>query len=466
MARRRVKKRTHVGANNGANVPQNGKAIDKLPKSMVIRIGAGEVGPSISQLVKDVRSVMEPGTAARLKERKSNKLRDFTTMAGPLAVTHLMLFSRSETGNTNMRLAITPRGPTLNFRVENYSLCKDVLKSQRHPKSSKQLYLNAPLLVMNNFNTPPSASKSPEDPAAVPKHLETLVTTIFQSLFPPLSPQTTPLSSIKRILLLNREPPTDPANNAYTITLRHYAINTKSTGLPKSLKRLNNAEKRDKKDKGRGVGVPNLGKLEDVADYLLQADAGEGNYTSASESEPETDAEVEVLASGTKKILSRSQREKVREAQDAGKGKSFSEKGRPGLEKRAIQLKELGPRMRLRLVKVEEGLCGGKIMWHDFVQKTKAQEKELEAKWNVKRKEKEERKRIQRENVERKKKERGSGKGEEGEDEDDEDFWDSEDEMNDVGGGAEVDGEKEEEYETEEEDEDEDEDEEMEEGGG
>jgi ribosome biogenesis protein SSF1/2 len=67
MARRRVKKRTHVGANNGANVPQNGKAIDKAPKSMVIRIGAGEVGPSVSQLVKDVRSVMEPGTAARLK---------------------------------------------------------------------------------------------------------------------------------------------------------------------------------------------------------------------------------------------------------------------------------------------------------------------------------------------------------------------------------------------------------------
>jgi ribosome biogenesis protein SSF1/2 len=71
MARRRVKKRTHVGANNGANVP-NAKSIDRAPKSMVIRIGAGEVGPSISQLVKDVRSVMEPGTAARLKVQNSH----------------------------------------------------------------------------------------------------------------------------------------------------------------------------------------------------------------------------------------------------------------------------------------------------------------------------------------------------------------------------------------------------------
>lgn len=68
MARRRVKKRTHVGAHNG---PGNGMARHTAgnaePKSMVIRIGAGEVGPSISQLVSDVRLMMEPGTASRLK---------------------------------------------------------------------------------------------------------------------------------------------------------------------------------------------------------------------------------------------------------------------------------------------------------------------------------------------------------------------------------------------------------------
>ncbi|KAI4120944.1 MAG: hypothetical protein LQ347_006999, partial [Umbilicaria vellea] len=110
MARRRVKKRTHVGANNGPtnSVPAN-NAASRSPRSMVIRIGAGEVGPSVSQLVKDVRHMMEPGTASRLKERRSNRLRDYTTMAGPLGVSHLLLFSRSTSGNTNLRLAITPR---------------------------------------------------------------------------------------------------------------------------------------------------------------------------------------------------------------------------------------------------------------------------------------------------------------------------------------------------------------------
>ena len=68
MARRRTKKRTHVGASNGTSKaqPANSSA-SRAPKSMVIRIGAGEVGSSVSQLVKDVRGMMEPGTASRLK---------------------------------------------------------------------------------------------------------------------------------------------------------------------------------------------------------------------------------------------------------------------------------------------------------------------------------------------------------------------------------------------------------------
>src|SRR5215470_1243054 len=135
MAHRRKKRQTHIGVLNDPNGATMGKPMDRSPKSMVIRIGAGEVGPSVSQLVTDLRLVMEPGTASKLKERKNNRLRDYTAMAGPLGVTHLLLFSKSPSGNTNMRLAITPRGPTLHFRVENFSLCKDVLKSQKHPKS-------------------------------------------------------------------------------------------------------------------------------------------------------------------------------------------------------------------------------------------------------------------------------------------------------------------------------------------
>lgn len=146
MARKRVKKRTHVGApgNASAEAPRGGASRD--PKSMVIRVGAGEIGPSVSQLVSDVRHVMEPATAARLKERKANKLRDYITMTGPLGVSHLLLFSRSDSGNTNMRAAVTPRGPTLHFRVEKYSLAKDVQRAQRYPRGGGKEFLAPPLV--------------------------------------------------------------------------------------------------------------------------------------------------------------------------------------------------------------------------------------------------------------------------------------------------------------------------------
>ena len=142
-----------MGSQNPATAAV-GHADMRNPKSMVIRIGAGEVGSSVSQLVTDVRKVMEPGTASRLKERRGNKLKDYVVMTGPLGVTHLMLFSRSESGNTNLRIATTPRGPTLNFRVEKYSLCKDVQKAQRRPTGLGNDSVTPPLVRSTRLQDP------------------------------------------------------------------------------------------------------------------------------------------------------------------------------------------------------------------------------------------------------------------------------------------------------------------------
>jgi len=438
MVKRRVKNRTHVGAPGVAPAAGSvqSKPGERTPKSMVIRIGAGEVGPSVSQLVKDVRSMMEPGTAARLRERKVNKLRDYTTMAGPLGVTHLLLFSRSEAGNINMRLAITPRGPTLHFRVDKYSLCKDISKSMRRPKSGGAEYLTSPLLVMNNFTSGNAESSKSQ---AVPKHLEQLTTTMFQSLFSPISPQATSLNSIKRVLLLDRIPtPTDPDSDEppYVLQLRHYAISTPiaKSSLPRALRRLDAASHGVQAHK---KNLPNLGKLTDVSDYLLDPAAAAG-FTS--ESEPDTDAEVEVLAPKSHKVLTQEERRIAREAQrervESNNTTSGTSETRPAprvrtdrVEKKAIKLTELGPRMTLRLTKVEEGLCGGKVMWHEYIHKSKTEEKAMDATWAKKKKEKEERRRVQKENIEKKKKVRTvPGKAGEEDDEEMDDIDDLEDE--------------------------------------
>ncbi|PLB36582.1 Brix domain-containing protein [Aspergillus candidus] len=420
MARARTKKRTHV---RPENTPANSGASSqsKAPKSMVIRVGASQVGSSVSQLVKDFRLMMEPDTAVRLKERKGNRLRDYTSMTGPLGVTHLFLFSRSETGNTNLRMALTPRGPTLNFKVEEYSLCRDVERSLKRPRGGGQDHKTPPLLVMNNFNTPDADENS-----KIPKRLEGLTTTLFQSLFPPINPQATPLTSIRRVMLLNRE--RDPEDDgSYVLNLRHYAISTKKTGVSKRIRRLDPKEVRNKEHKS---AVPNLGKLEDAADYLLDPSAA--GYTSASETEMDTDNEVEITENATKKVLSKREQQRMKASEQEKAQKKLN--SAPGVEKRAVKLVELGPRLKLRLLKVEEGVCDGRVMWHDYMRKSEAEVKKLDKNWEQKNKEKEERKKIQRANVEKKRQEKakarsnGKGAAEDGDaDMDEEDEWFSDD---------------------------------------
>lgn len=63
MAKKRVKKRTHVKkVDNPADA--------KIPKSFVIRTGKTTADPAssvLAQLVLDVRKIMEPNTATRLR---------------------------------------------------------------------------------------------------------------------------------------------------------------------------------------------------------------------------------------------------------------------------------------------------------------------------------------------------------------------------------------------------------------
>lgn len=71
--------------------------------------------------------MMYPYTAMKLKESKKNTLKDFIAAAGIYQVSHLVLMSATEKSNY-LRFVKNPRGPTLTFKVENYSLSKDVIK--------------------------------------------------------------------------------------------------------------------------------------------------------------------------------------------------------------------------------------------------------------------------------------------------------------------------------------------------
>lgn len=370
MAKRRTKKRTHVTTN-----PEE---ITKIPKSMVIRVGQTSMANhSLNQLVKDFRHVMEPYTALKLKERKSNKLRDFVVMCGPLSVSHLFIFTQSErTGNVSLKIARAPHGPTVTFQLDDYSLSRDIKRFLRRPKSLKdEDTLNPPLLVLNGFNTLKNKQENPSEEANVEK----LVVSLFQSAFPPLNPSKTQLNTIRRVFMVNKDPATGE------ISLRHYFIDIHEVDISKNLKHLYNAKNNLHKS------VPNLHKKEDISSLVLDNDLGA--YTS--ESEVEDEAVVSMVDKKNIKVGSEQQQEQQRPKEEADEEESVT-------RKKAIKLTELGPRINMRLVKIEEGICSGKVLHHEFIQKTDDEIKLLIKRHEQKKRLKEQRRKEQEENVSRK----------------------------------------------------------------
>ncbi|EJT46811.1 rRNA binding protein [Trichosporon asahii var. asahii CBS 2479] len=198
MGKRRRKNRTHLKG------PQPGEEADKVPKSFVIK--SGNVTKSVGALVRDVRKVMEPNTATRLKERPGARLRDYLTIAPTLGVTHLMAFTLTDAANVHLRVARLPQGPTLTFRVLRYSLMKDIVNAAHvmrnlGGKSPGGEYRNPPLLVLNGFQQPADGQPMPQ---------LKLMSTMFQGLFPPIQVEKSALPTFRRVLLISYNHSTGP----------------------------------------------------------------------------------------------------------------------------------------------------------------------------------------------------------------------------------------------------------------
>jgi len=355
MAKRRVKKRTHKKVSE--------EELAKIPRSMVLRLGSTLKNHSLGQLVKDFRNVMQPHTAINLRERKSNRLKDFIVMAGPLGVSDLFIFNQSsETGNISLRVGKMPRGPMLQFRINSYSLAKDVRRILKHPKSvgkDSSEFLSPPLLVLNGFSNKVNELDNHEK----------LLITVFQNMFPPIQPQSTKVSSIKRVLMINKNPSGE-------IDLRHYAINTKLVEETRGIKKLINSHHNLKKN------LPNMSKINDVSEMVLDPYAV-GGITSDSEVE---DDEIVEVKQDDEKLVKKKPDEEVAPT-----------------KKRAIKLTELGPRINMTLMKIEEGLTGSsKTLYHKVITKTELEQKALAKKHERRNQLKAERRAQQKANVQMK----------------------------------------------------------------
>ncbi|KAL6067945.1 rRNA-binding ribosome biosynthesis protein [Balamuthia mandrillaris] len=324
----------------------------------------GRVGKTVQWLEEDLRRVMQPFTATKLREKKTNSLKDFLHVAGPLGVTNFLILSSTETASY-LRLARLPRGPTLTFRIDSYTLSRDIVRLQLHPKSPGSEYKHPPLVVLNNFNFK-GASKETH-----------LMSILFQKLFPPINVQTIKLSDCKRVALFNYDAETK------TVSFRHYLITVKQVGLSKSVKRIVQTQ------------IPDLSKLRDVSEYVLRE-------ARASESDVEDeDAQVVIdeddKGSSSASSSHSSWRQRKRAQQTARAATATG-----GAQRSAIRLQELGPRLQLHLIKVQEGFCEGEVVFHEYVNKTEEEIAELQEKKRQQALLKEQRRKEQEENLRKK----------------------------------------------------------------
>lgn len=202
----------------------------------------------------------------------------------------------------------------------------------------------------------------------------------FQNMFPAVNVASVKLKDCRRVVLFNfirREeghPETNESGQSEEdeeVEVRHYAIRATPVGVNKKVRKIIQAK------------IPNLSKVDDIGDYIMgqtvsgSPSAAVNGAVSDSEAEDET-AHV---------VLSQKY---------AGKGNNKSQKS-------ALKLVELGPRLRLKLSKVERGLGNGDVMYHAYVHKTPEETKEqrdrIQKEMNLKKQRREE----QEENVRKKK---------------------------------------------------------------
>ncbi|KAL7576311.1 hypothetical protein ACA910_018131 [Epithemia clementina (nom. ined.)] len=392
---RKEKKRTHVAVvEESSKLPSDPNS--KVPKSLVIR--RGKTAPEVAELVQDLRQMMLPYTAIYFQEDSKNRkltLQHYSKhVALPMGISHIMAFSQTE-NRLNFRLGRTPDGPTLHFRVNQFTLSKHIRALQKRPVSyTSGLRTNPPVVVTNNFGDSSSSSK-PDNTGGrgAEPHIK-LMRITFQNMFPAINVATVKLSECRRVVLFNLLPPDSSSNDTNEkdkdgedsskdltklprVEMRHYAIQATAVGVHRRVRKLASSSRRN---------LPNLHKVQDIADYVTgQTASGSTAASSVASDAAPSDSEAEDDPRHTIELP------------DSYMGHRKSQKS-------ALKLVEIGPRLTLTLMKVEKGLGQGDVLYHAHVQKSAEEVAALKAKKDKEAALKEERRETQNMNVEKKRK--------------------------------------------------------------
>ena len=180
-------------------------------------------------------------------------VKDFVNVAGVLNVSHMLMFTRTQVG-PYLKVCRFPRGPTMTFKVDNYTLSRDVRSALKRQVTYEKQYLNHPLLILNGFSTSNEESVADntgsEDIKRMGGREISLVASMFQNMFPSINVTSVKVNSIRRCVLINFDAKTQ------SMEFRHYTIKVVPVGMSKPLKKIVQGK------------VPNLSRYQDMSEYL------------------------------------------------------------------------------------------------------------------------------------------------------------------------------------------------------
>eukprot|EP00485_Elphidium_margaritaceum_P009053 CAMPEP_0202685908 /NCGR_PEP_ID=MMETSP1385-20130828/1727_1 /ASSEMBLY_ACC=CAM_ASM_000861 /TAXON_ID=933848 /ORGANISM="Elphidium margaritaceum" /LENGTH=517 /DNA_ID=CAMNT_0049340381 /DNA_START=64 /DNA_END=1617 /DNA_ORIENTATION=+ len=400
----------------------------EAPKSFIIV--RGRVTKFCKFLRDDLRVIFSPFTAVKLQEKHSNSLKDFEAAATDFGVTHILTLSQSDIAGTMLRMIRLPKGPTFWFRIAEYALIQDMVRMQSEatqtmlhwrainamkvnkctqfvPPATQHALQFPPLVILNGFGEKSaSAVTSPASNHNRATHFHRqLMAVMFKHMFAPMNVIKLKLTQCKRVVFFNYDHNTD------TVHVRHFKIELAqdmkdiSKGVKKLVKKKrvrklssqkNSVNDADGSGHGEADGVyPDLGRYQDITEYVEQNKDG-----NASESEAEDDEQTKVVLEQVRNRMTAAEK-KERNAHANGDGDG-EDAGAAVSNARFVRLKEIGPRISMQLIKIEELVNDGRVLYHRFVQKTDQEMAELQRRKETEKKTKEQRKVKQMLNVQQK----------------------------------------------------------------
>lgn len=182
---------------------------DGMPRSFVF--SRGTVAKPLLDIVANMRQVVAPFTYNKLKARRSNVLKDFISVSGMLGVTHFVVFTSPGEGSY-MRIMKVPHGPTLTFRIREYSTVADLAAELALAAPPVSAFAQPPLCILSGFA---SAAVLRDNPALA-KALA-LTSTTLKAMLPEIDVTATSRGTIKRCVLF-------AVDASGCVLFRHYAI--------------------------------------------------------------------------------------------------------------------------------------------------------------------------------------------------------------------------------------------------